>query len=158
MAVPTFSPGIASTSATGLTRFALTAEIKSGVTFFSAMNPGNLKAAQGFISMFESPPQAISDYVNYSFAHGLGAVPKMVTLHAVCVTPELGFAAGDEIPIPCQTWYVGGARYGAFLWADAANVGFQPNSQLVMMNRATPGTSTPVMTYANWRYVIRAWG
>ena len=54
----------------------------------------------GINKYFESAQQDLTVQTTVTVAHGLGAVPKMVSAYAVCVTATAGFNVGDRIELP----------------------------------------------------------
>ena len=101
----------------------------------------------------ESAETTYSNSATINIPHGLGVVPKDWHIIFRCITAELGYAVGDEIPSPGFK-YVAAVLYGYQEQADATNIVLiaSVNAPLVF-NKTTRIAATP--TLANWRIVAR---
>jgi hypothetical protein len=107
------------------------------------------KGLRTYVSSLVGPPVA---YTTYTFAHGLGDVPRNFALYWRCVTADLGWSAGDEVLHP---WIEGIGDYAGGLWADATNVYFVVGPQNVSLPIKTTGGASPI-TPASWRMFVKA--
>ena len=80
------------------------------------------------------------------FAHGLGAVPKLVTLFLVCQTAELGYSIGDITVVNSVT---------ASITVDATNINIRFNSAAPSIVRKDTGVIA-AFTAANWKLRVVA--
>lgn len=112
----------------------------------------NLLATQKYVS----PEQTITSGGLLTLAHGLGAVPSLVTLELVCKTAEGGYAVGDRQPTEfAQT---GGGTIINSAVVNATNVRVRFSSNANCFTAANFGTGNPItLTNANWKLVVRAW-
>lgn len=105
---------------------------------------------------FGSAPQAVSNGGLVSLAHGLGAVPKIITGELVCVTAENGWVPGDiqHISLSADNDDAGVVT-GFGVRKDAANIYARCGvSGPYGVNINSGATGSP--TAANWRLVLRA--
>lgn len=90
----------------------------------------------------------------YTFAHNLGAVPKMAGAFYVCVVAQLGYAVGDTIPL------LGGSNgtgtFGTSMWTTSTIVGWQMNNGGSPVVMARPAGTMTATSFANWRLVLWA--
>lgn len=88
-----------------------------------------------------------------TWAHGLGAVPKLYGARLVCKTTDGGYAVGDELAF--NQMYVSGGGSGNNCGANSTNV-FVVNrsANLFVINKS--GTTFANLTAANWRIVLWA--
>lgn len=88
-------------------------------------------------------------------AHGLGVRPRLFDCYLECKTSELGYTAGQILPMP--TLHVQGNNPGT-IWnctADATNTVLITSSTLLpVVVRADTRTATTPITAANWRVLI----
>jgi hypothetical protein len=108
-------------------------------------------------NMAESAELGIANNTKYTFAHSLGAIPKLVMAVLRCKTAEFGYAINDEVAY--ATTILSGSNTGLAIWSDATNVYAQITSSAAN-NLQIPRVSSndlPGITYANWRIVLRAW-
>jgi len=107
--------------------------------------------------MAESSELGIANNTTYTFAHGLGAVPKLTQAVFRCKTAVAGFSVDQELPV--TNWSNSGNSTIVAIWADNTNVYARINSSLGN-NYVIPdvtGNAGIGMVYANWRIVLRAW-
>ncbi len=88
-------------------------------------------------------------------AHGLAAIPTVVTAQLVCVTPELDYVAGDVVELTAAEGINGAngdnSQAYSLTW-DATNVSVR--AQAVLTSVEIPHKTTRVMTAytpANWK-------
>lgn len=137
----------------GLIEIATTAETGTGTDAERAIVPANLKAAQGFIKMFETAEYVLSAPSSNSEAHGLGAVPKLVEGFMRCAVADRGYAVGDIVPFSYM--YSADGR-GINAWMNSTHVGYSVGSTLIITGKT--GSGGGFMTMANWRVFLRVWG
>ena len=87
-------------------------------------------------------------------AHGLGAIPSLVSVVLRCKTTDLGYSVGDEVQVLSSS--LSGA-YQSTVYADATNVefGLTTGSTIQIYNQSTGSLSS--ITAGNWKLVFRAW-
>lgn len=144
--------------------------------FGTVTNPGSANAAQlatdvanltSRVSALEAagPPAFTNSYDSgalaftagglHSLTHGLGKVPKVVVASMICVTPELGYSAGEEILYPGFATDSGGSTGLSVLITGTQILVRMGASNFVILNKAT-GVTT-FFTAANWNIRIRAY-
>lgn len=89
-------------------------------------------------------------------SHGLGVQPNSFGAKIICITPELGFAVGDEVPIATSQF-----GNGITCWASTTQLGATIDSGGIFGNgiRVNPksgGTTAAIITPANWNIIL--WG
>ena len=94
-----------------------------------------------------------------SFAHGLGNYPSRIDIFLLCVIAQLGFAAGEMIPIGSSL-----ANYAEPSTTNYRGVTYSFDDQFVHFNVAAQGLMVvnqaglqSPLTSANWRFNIQAW-
>lgn len=115
-----------------------------------------------FSTSFVSTGQTITAGGSLTIAHGLGAVPKLVTPELVCTSAEGGYSVNDVVPI-----YWGPIDFNSALTnsgvscvPDATNLNIRfgssvsPNT-LYVLNKTT---GNPVgITNSSWSFIVRAY-
>jgi len=107
---------------------------------------------------FASGDLTIPTSSNVQIAHGLGQVPILV--HAVlrCTITQHGYSVGDEIPV-AACWELDEDTSAVTLpvtpFSTATNVGVA-NGATIYIGLKSTGVLAAI-TFANWRYRIRAW-
>lgn len=104
---------------------------------------------------YASSQQTITSAGLLTLAHGLGAVPKIVTAELVCQTADLGYTAGKVV----QTFLGTTGTYGVSVeTSDSVNlvVRFSNNGNVFSLPNATTGANAGITT-ANWKIVFRAY-
>lgn len=90
-------------------------------------------------------------------AHGLGARPSAIDAKLVCITGELGYTAGDELPI----WQTINTTTGTTvaIRADATNIYIRVVSSTgnELTIPALSSNALVAITPANWAIVVKAW-
>jgi hypothetical protein len=104
-----------------------------------------------------SDAQTITTAGQLVLAHGLGAVPELLSYRLVCVTDEAGYVAGNVIPVDFAT---SSATTNAVNTAkiDATNitVRFSDATNCFTVGHATTGVLT-ALTNSKWQLQVRAW-
>ena len=104
---------------------------------------------------YVSPKTVIANATNYTFSHGLGEMPAMVSVALECVTAQAGFVAGDVIEVGYTSDFEG-LNEGIAMRKTA--------SQLVVMignngaggyTAATGGGGFGLLA-ANWKLIVTA--
>lgn len=102
---------------------------------------------------FQSSPQTIAASGSTALvSHGLGAQPKLMYVTLQCISADLGYSVGDEVPMPFASEYSVG---GFTCFANATQCGSIVNANLQIANKSTSTFST--ITYASWKIIFRAW-
>lgn len=110
----------------------------------------------GRTRMFESAPAALVSNSAYSFAHGLGAMPREVILVLRCKVMEGGYAVGEEIEVKGWYWDTSTLR-GGQTWANTTHVGAGFYNTYRCVGKSGGSGSAFNCTPANWDVIIRAW-
>ena len=103
---------------------------------------------------FTSAEQTLTLDTNLNVAHGLGAVPTLVTVIQRCKTAEHGFSIGDERSTSMDTFPGAGDR-GTSIASDTVNVTLVQGSLFMTISQIT--FNDAVLTPANWKWIVRAW-
>lgn len=129
---------------------------------------GNVNAAVGRLrqdgtnvfcrdNMAESGELGIANNTLYTYAHSLGAIPKLMQAILRCKTAEYGYAINDEVTL--ASFVNSGSNVSTSVWADATNIYARINSSAgnnYSLARVSSNDAIAI-TYANWRIVLRAW-
>lgn len=109
---------------------------------------------------FESAQQTLGGGGTRTVAHGFGFRPKFYLAFLQCVANDWNYAVGDEILAPMSNIDAGNNGRDMVLKADAVNIYIQyGNLGTQFINALQWGTGANVLlTSANWRLVVRAWG
>ncbi len=108
-------------------------------------------------NMAESGELGIANNTLYTFAHSLGAIPKLLQAVLRCKTAEFGYAINDEVPL--HNFVNSGSNVSTSVWADATNIYARINSSAgnnYSLARVSSNDAIAI-TYANWRIVVRGW-
>ena len=109
---------------------------------------------------YESAELTVNNGAGGALAHGLGVIPSLIKVVAVCKTGEDGYTAGMEVDISnTQPTWTSGTPYsvGVVVAADATNITYiQGATQAFGVLNLSTG-SNAFITEANWPLVIRAW-
>jgi hypothetical protein len=104
---------------------------------------------------FTSAPQAYANGGLVGVSHGLGGVPALFSVTALCVSPDLGYVAGHQLMLNDVVEVSGGgwginllADSSGVLWAIVATSGIS----VVRLDTRAVGTLNP----AKWQLVFRA--
>ena len=107
----------------------------------------------------ESSEQTITIGSNATFAHGLGASPKLGAIVFRCKTAELGYSVGDEVIATSGALIDGstsGSR-GVSLCVDDTNAVLTYGATSVILQNKATGAGA-VITPGSWKCLIRVWG
>ena len=142
--------------------------VAAGTTTFSTITVG----ADGRVTAASSgslPTMPFTQYVSSSgmslgatetqWAHGLGVVPKMYGVYAVCVTANNGYAPGAKVLLPGTTYTGagGGSASYASIYADTSNVYFSYSSSgLLSFGTAGGGNVYQYITPSDWLVMFYA--
>lgn len=107
------------------------------------------------LAQFESAAYVLTASAVATEAHGLGARPNRVWGVLQCVSAELGFAVGDEIPIG-QVATTAGVQV-LNVSADSTNIEIikGAGAPAICRKDATIGTVTAI-DISKWRVIVRA--
>lgn len=143
-----------------------TADLQDGAVTGAKIADGTIQSADidpaarsVFTKSYTSTNQTISSGGLLTLAHGLGAVPKLVTAELVCQTAELGYSIGDIVEIVTTSGIdTNGSTRGIGIRKDATNllVRYGTNAAPITILPAA-GTAMSAITAANWRLVMRAY-
>lgn len=104
-------------------------------------------------SAFVSPERSVAANTDVQEAHGLAGTPALVRVVLICKTAEYGYVVGEEVEMNFH-YVSGGGQVGVS--ADSTNVYIEVGGNINLLNKLSkPNIAT--ITYANWRWVIRAW-
>jgi len=88
-----------------------------------------------------------------SIEHGRAGVPQVVQLFLVCLSDDVGYSAGDILPISSFDYIISGAR-GMTTYVDANNIQVATGSAVPYL--INPSTNLAnLITAANWKLVAR---
>lgn len=111
----------------------------------------NSVSAGVFTVSFQSSAITMTAGTGSTVAHSLGGRPKIIYGYIRCISAELNYAVGDEVPIPMET-----NNYGINAWSSGtANIGYWIGTNLRIPNATSGGDSD--ITYSKWEYRIRAY-
>lgn len=113
-------------------------------------------SALPFTKSFESSQQTISSNGSFVVAHGLGTTPKLYRGYIQCVGAENGYSIGDELPMDSASTDATAGQTGVAIVPDATNITVRYSANMFVMPNKTSG-GMPRGTYANWKYIVRAW-
>jgi|SRR6266850_731972 len=125
-----------------------TASASQITPLYAALNNFTIPTAI-FSLEFVSADQTVAASSTTTVAHGFGIKPKLFFVVLKCVTADIGFSVGDEVQIATD-----GFNGGASCTADVTNI-IISNSILNLTRKDTHANT--VITYANWKWVVRAW-
>ena len=133
----------------------------SSLMFRLRDNPLSIFSSLGFgtgAKVFTSAETAIVVNTASTFPHGLAQQPLIVQPWLVCITAEQGYAIGDRVMVPQLHNTTGGQGYGfAVFLDDATNVKVHMGTGRPGIYRRDTG-AFGIVTAANWKFYIRAWG
>jgi len=146
-------------SSTGATITALTVSgattvSSSGITF---SNASTQTVASPFSKSFVSSNQSIPTASGQTFtvAHGLGVVPKILRLVAVCLTAQYGWTVGAEGEITMNGTTNGNLQNIGVL-ADVTNVYYAAGSGINIINNSS-GDNVSILNNSNFALKIYAY-
>jgi hypothetical protein len=104
-----------------------------------------------------SAAQTITSAGQLVLAHGLGAIPELISYRLTCVTAEAGYVAGNVIPVDfTATSATTDAINTAKIDATNITIRFSDATNCFAVGHATTGVLT-ALTNANWQLLVRAW-
>lgn len=107
------------------------------------------------VGSFESAEQAIpAAGVLLTVPHGLGGVPRFVTVSLRCKISNLGWQVDDEILL--NSILVASSNNGFTVGVNGTNIKYMSKGSISMHTISPAGNWDPI-TNANWRLVFRAW-
>lgn len=134
----------------------------SGTSGVSQVQPGvvtleDLAWTPPFTKEYISPQQTLTAAGLITVAHGLGAVPKVVTFDLVCVTTDGTYSAGDIIPWMTVQWNTASTSVSQGFTArkSATEINVRVGNSFVVQVATSAAVVT--LTMASWRLVIGAW-
>lgn len=94
----------------------------------------------------------------YSLTHGLGAAPRTAEAWLICKTTDLGYAVDDLVRVDNLVLKVssGSVWGGVNVRVNATSVIATQEGAIYLPNLSSGNVPT-LITYANWRLIIRAW-
>jgi hypothetical protein len=141
-----------------------TGTVTAGTGLVVSAGSVSLPAASVSNSALATPPKLTKEFIGQGsastttlvFAHGLGAVPKVLDVTLVCVNPAGGYALGDEVDIK-DPYFGSFARY-YYVQRDATNVTVRidPNATATFTMVSASGAIT-AFSPANWNVKVRAY-
>ena len=109
------------------------------------------------IRVYESSGFAIANSGTYTLAHGLGDVPRFVTVDLINVVPNGGYNPGDIIQLSA-TNDIAGVSEGIGIKKDATNVTlYIGNNGPAEYVRGDGTGGGIILSAANWNMVVRAY-
>lgn len=113
-----------------------------------------------FTESYESGEQAITAGGTLTLAHGLSATPKLYLPYLKCVSAEMGYSVGNEIPAftgPNGTSSTAIAQ-GVSIVPDATNlvVRYGAHSNVFTIIEKDDGNISN-LTLSSWKLIVRAW-
>lgn len=104
-------------------------------------------ASPMFATSFVGTLTTWTNSTRFTFAHGLGVVPKVFGATLRCQTADVGYSVGDEI-VPIVS---GGIGYNYVVTADATNIYvITSNAGIVLYNKTTPAGAVAA-TVSRWQ-------
>lgn len=105
---------------------------------------------------YQSAQQSFTSGSTFTLTHGLGGTPANVQMWLVCTTADAGYAVNDWYgPVGAET-FGDGANNGIAMAMNATQIKVKVGAQSVAILDFSTGART-ILTYANWRIVVRAW-
>lgn len=126
--------------------------------FLQTLGAGNNPAWETvpFVNSYISSAQTITAAGALTLAHGLGAIPTLVTSFLECQTSEGNYSQGDLVYVPGGS--TSGSSQGVSIIPDATNLnvrfGLSANT-FSLLNKTTGGVFD--ITNANWKIIFSAW-
>lgn len=119
-----------------------------------AVNLGNVPVALPYASA----QQTLTLGAETTLAHGMGVLPSLVSVDLVCVTADLGYAAGETVQMGAFG-YTNSGWFGGFqIRKDTSSVYVGvPANAIVVRSKTLNNGQTANITLGSWRYVARAW-
>lgn len=119
----------------------------------SGINQDNVGTApiKSFTSANQSIPTATS--LAFTVSHGLGVVPRLIRVVAVCLTANNGWSVGDEIEPMFNA--VDNGNQQTRPYANSTVVGYFSGSSICIINR-TNQYSLNIINNTNWALKVYA--
>lgn len=150
----------ADTATKGAVELATYTEVRDGLSGLLAVTPVSIKDALGFSAWYDSGDQTITLGGALALAHGLGRSPVLINVTLKCMTAEAGFVVGDVLDVPVFS-DEGSVLWGMSITRSSTTIGVRfaagSGTYIYAVPHKTDG-SRAVLTPANWKLVIRAWG
>jgi hypothetical protein len=89
-----------------------------------------------------------------TLAHGLGVIPKMISIVAICKTAYSTFSVGEETPVGFKEGY-GNTQYGNTIRSDATNIVMQHGTAFLAYYDAAGNIAN--MDSTKHKLIVRAW-
>ena len=110
----------------------------------------------GFSKSYESAQTTVALNTLYTFAHGLGGVPKLMQAYYVCISATNGYEIGDYVPILQGTENYNSNVSPAMI-LSATQIKVRIASNALMESIGIDGTTRSNYLPANFDLVVRAW-
>jgi len=112
-------------------------------------------------TFYDSGQQTLTQAGQVSLTHGLGGKPDGMTLVLVCLTPEYGYVAGDEVVVPAAMYIDALTRYygcSIIVTGTTFDVQLGNKAGVFWVHRRDAGNlgNVSTVTAASWAWVIRA--
>ncbi len=125
------------------------------------LNKVNTEVGKGLSPLTKEfvSPETVVTAANYaSFNHGLGVMPKVVTLSLICKTGEQGFSAGEEAILAGNviTYLPSGNSFGVQVASNSTTTRVKIGSTGLGLLNLTTGVAVQINP-SNWRLIIRAY-
>lgn len=147
------------------TQFQLLVEIANATVEAGDISPGaeldffrTVGGVSTWDSRFVGAEQAIpAEGAPATFSHGFNTVPTYYEIRLRCVTAELGFSVGKELPFDAVYSTSGSNELWASNWADASTIGLARNvASGAIKTIALSDYDEHDITEANWKLVCYA--
>jgi hypothetical protein len=109
-----------------------------------------------FSKSYESAQTTVALNTLYTFAHGLGGVPKLVQAYFVCTAAINGYAVGDYLPILHGTENYN-SNVSPAIVMNATQIKVRIASDALMRSISPIGSSRMLYLAGNFDLVVRAW-
>lgn len=86
----------------GLVELATDAEFTTGTDTTRVVTPSHIKTGLEMTETYTTTDITISASSTFTFNHGLTQTPTAIEIFLVCTSAELGYNAGDVVPIPAS--------------------------------------------------------
>jgi hypothetical protein len=127
------------------------------VTATSFAGDGSALTGLVLTKEYVSSQQTVSNGLRLTLAHGLGARPKLLTFHLICVTDDNGFTAGDEIKVEPQSHTSNNDYTFSFWLDDTSNINIEFGTETPIFKVINKAGVRAILTNANWKFVARGW-
>lgn len=131
------------------------AEAEAGTSSTKLMTPQRVRQAIDS-DYYESSESLFARDERFTFAHGLGTIPKQVGITLVCVSDDSGYTAGDEVMIAPGVYDVNSA-HGNTVSADATNIYLGLYYLYIRHKTTGTGSGAWVEVTGNSSWNLRVW-